>query len=218
MRSREEIKKGLEQGFYEYLKSAKGKIESEKNNAIRSGLIAAYKDTESYLENIDEVVDIAIGSATNNLISKINAAHAKESYEYDKNPKVFLTDKVVDEDKNGKRRFSSNAYGATECGILGIEPDELMIFFREPSAANDDEFRKSVNWRLGTNIPTSEELKEAQAAYDEAVESVEKAKALVTLKELKRNAGMLKNGGMYNILANDEEYQEAKAMCNSRTI
>lgn len=218
MRSREEIKKGLEKDFYEYLESAKGEIESEKNIALRRGLIAAYKAVESYLENIDEVVDIEIGSATNTLISNINAAHAKERYDYDKDPRAFLTDKVVDMDKNGNRRFSSDVYGATECGILGIEPDELMIFFREPSAANDDEFRKSVNWRLGTNIPTLEELKEAEVAYEKAAEPVEKARAFVTLKELQRNAGMLKRGGIYDILATNEAYQKAKEMCNSRTL
>ena len=84
-----------------------------------------------------------------------------------------------------------------------------------------DFFRQFVNSKCGTNIPMSGTLEQAKKEYEEALmngDEIAKDEAYVRLAEVQRDSGKLKNGADYYLLATNQQYQEAKARCSSKSL
>ena len=74
-----------------------------------------------------------------------------------------------------------------------------------------------VNVSCNTKIPMKEELDQARREYESALrdEEEKRNKALMHFREMQRDAGLLRNGGMYYPLTVDPIYQEAKKKVSS---
>ncbi len=174
---------------------------------------------ENMLRNIDEVAVMGIGSTTNSLIEQIQIAYQLYPDEYFKNPESFITNRIIGYTPDGKR-LDRTSYGQAECVELGITLNDLSFLKdrRPVDQETADILRKNVNNIFGTDIPLSGVEEQALKAYETSEDELSKADAYVRLKELQRNSGKLKNGGTYFFLADDQKYQESKAMCSGRQI
>ena len=68
-----------------------------------------------------------------------------------------------------------------------------------------------------SNIALNQELDQARREYESALrdEEEKRNKALMHFREMQRDAGLLRNGGMYYPLTVDPIYQEAKKKVSS---
>ena len=81
--------------------------------------------------------------------------------------------------------------------------------------------RQDVNEKLGTSIPMANEMHEAEVEYQAALDSGDKElenASLVHLKKVQRDSGKLRNGGKFYLLANDQQYQAAKAQTSGMSL
>ena len=163
---------------------------------------------QTYVDNIDEVVTIDIGAGVNGLIDDIQKQYkAHVSYYW------ASFEKFVDE------YLSKNYY----YNLLGMNINDLLGFEgRDPM--NDetcDFFRQFANSKCGTNIPMAGTLEQAEKEYAEAYMSGDETaidETYVHFAEVQRDSGKLKNGSDYNLLAVNQQYQEAKARCSEKNL
>ena len=174
---------------------------------------------EKMLRNIDEFAVMEIGSTTNDLIEQIQLAYQLYPDEYFKDPESFITNRIIGYTPDGKR-LDRTSYGLGQCIELGITLNDLSFLKdrRPVDQETADMLRKNVNNILGTDIPLSGVEEQALKDYESSEDELSKAEAYVRLKELQRNSGKLKNGGTYFFLADNQNYQEAKAMCSGRQL
>ena len=70
---------------------------------------------------------------------------------------------------------------------------------------------------MGTKIPMAGVEENALREWENASEE-NKEQAFVTLKEVQRDSGSLRNGNTFYTLSNNQSYQEAKAHISGRSI
>lgn len=179
-------------------------------------------DSQSYIDNIDEVAKIKIGATTNSLIKAIQTAYKIHLNEYWQDFEGFVDEHVVGMTPDGKLK-NGIYFGQSECLTLGIGVDDLSCFKGCNPMSDEvcDVFRRSINDNYGTNIPMAGVEEAALQEYEEvAFTGDEEAKdnAFTHLKEVQRDSGTLMNGGTYYLLATNQQYQEAKDRCAGRVI
>lgn len=181
----------------------------------KKALNMVIRDSQIYLDNIDEVTTINIGATTNSVINSIQTAYKHHLVDYWQDFKSFADKYIVGmtEDGNFKR---GSFFAQHECYSLGIGIKELATCFegRDPMKAEAGNlFRQLINANYGTNIPMEGVEQQALNDYGAVAfgsDPVAKDKAFVHLKEVQRDAGSLQNGGDYYLLVTNNEYQEAK--------
>ncbi len=180
------------------------------------------EECQRNLENIGEVTTIEIGANTNAIIESVQKAYQLHTIDYWKNFEKFITDYVSGLSSEGKP-VNGIYFSQSECLELGVSLNDLLCF-KGKNPMNEevgDLFRQEVNVSYGTNIPMSSVEKQALQDYEAVAfgdDEVAKAKAYMHLKEVQRDAGKLKNGGIYYTLANDLEYQKAQDLCSGRNL
>lgn len=215
MKSFEEIKVGVRMNIEDILQRYQNKITSgltdSKEAVIANNVI---KNCQTYLANLNEITMIEIGSMTNNLIQNIQTAYHLHLQEYYQDFDNFLDRYILGMTPEGKPKPGSYL-GQFECLILGFGPKELSCFRGISPLSNEsgNHLRQAVNLNCGTKIPMAEELDQARKEYESAPNDDENAKdkAFIRLREMQRDAGLLRNGGMYYPLVADKAYQEAKS-------
>ena len=181
------------------------------------------ESSKIYIDNIDEVTIIEIGSVTNSLIEAIKKAYQYHLVEYWQNFEKFMEKYIIGLTPDGKLKAGS-FFGQSQCYELGVGLKELSICFKGKNpmtAETGDLFRKLINTNYGTNIPLTGVEEAALKEYESVAfgtDTDKKDQAFICLKEIQRDAGALKNGGDYYILATNQNYQEAKARCSGRSI
>ena len=201
------------------------------NNSLNAGGLKDYEevawkrliaDCHTYVENIDEVTTISIGATTNSLINAIQKAYQFHLNDYWQDFDRFIDEYVTGLTPDGKPRNGA-FFGQSQCLLLGVGPEELSCFKGRNPMSNEtgDLFRKLINNNYGTNIPMAGVVDQARSdweavAFGDDVEA--KDRALMTLKEAQRDAGILQNGGTYYLLATDKNYQDAKSRCSGKNI
>ena len=175
-----------------------------------------------YLNNLDEMTIIEIGASTNSLIDAISRAYNDHLTDYHNNFERFMDDYIIGITEDGQLK-SGAFYAQRECAVLGITTDDLEAI--KGVAPNSEEvadiLRQDVNEKLGTSIPMANEMYEAEVEYQAALDSGDKElenAALVHLKEVQRDSGKLRNGGKFYLLANDQDYQAAKAQTSGMSL
>ena len=165
--------------------------------------------------NLDECAVIEIGNCTNTIIDVM-----KNIYEFFPDEYVEDFEGAIKRHVFGKGNSKHNIvihYGKHECDTLGIDVDDLALFKGKNPLDDEvgDSFRRIVNENYGVNIPMAGVVDDAFDYYTSIKDSgddMEILRAYVMLRELQRDAGLLKNGndGMFNLLEDDEFYQNAK--------
>lgn len=223
MKNFEEIKQNIEK---DQLKLMQRAMEKKQNGNLRSfeenAMDSIIRDCQNNLENLDEAAVINIGAQTNSLIQAIRTAYQFYLQDYYRDFPKFMNDYVAGLTPDGE--FKNGAFfGKSQCVELGIGYNDLLCFKGQNPLSADagDLFRQYVNANLGTTIPTEAESQQALKDYEAVMFSNDKvaaAKALKHLKEIQRDAGILKNGGSYNLLANDQHYQNAVNISSGKTL
>lgn len=177
---------------------------------------------QSYIENIEEVTTIEIGVETNSLITAIQNAYKIHLFDYWHNFEKFIDEYVTGLTSNGNLK-NGTYFGQRQCYTLGVGIKELMCFKGHDPMSSEtcDLFRQIVNANYGTNIPMSGVEQQALQDFESVAfkdDEMAEAQALIHLKEVQRDSGTLRNGGTYYILATDQNYQDAKAMCMGRNL
>ena len=201
-------------------------IEKLKNDDLKDFEERAYnsvvQNCQKNIENIEEVTTIEIGATTNSLIRSIQKAYQFHLEDYYQNFEGFIDDYVVGIAPDGS--LKNGAYfGQAQCFELGIGVNELLCFKgRNPMLdETGDLFRQTINANYGTNIPMASDAKQALQKYEAVAfgdDEEAKDQVFIHLKEVQRDSGILRNGGEYYILANDQAYQEAIERCSERSI
>lgn len=219
MRTYDEVQKRMKDQFLTLMQRYMKELENG-GLADTEATKRTIKAVRSYLENIDEVTAIEIGAQTNSLIEEIRKEYLLNPDYYYQNFEGFIDD-IIGLTKDGKPKPGAG-HSQEPCLLLGVGINELQLFKGESPIGNKsaDLFKQIINANYGTNIPTSSVEQQALQDY-EAIPSrdeIPKAQAYVHLSEIRRDAGKLKNGGTYNLLANNKAYQEAKAKCAGRQL
>lgn len=227
MRSFEEVKEMTKSSTMTIMARNKnrltqGKLEDWKKTVLEKSI----QDCENYIENIDEVTIMEIGAATRDLIEAIRSAYNIYLTEYYQNFERFMNEHVMGLKADGSPKEGGLSYfGQIPCWTLGININDLMCFkgHNPMSVETADMFKKTVNANFGTHIPMAIEMQQAMDDYINSSHMdnnvmVSSPKALVHLRELQRDAGTLKNGGSYHLLATDLEYQTAKQIGAERSL
>ena len=180
------------------------------------------QECQSNIKNIDEVTTIEIGAQTNLLIKAIQTAYQCHLNDYWQNFERFINDYVTGLTPDGKPK-NGLYFGQDQCLMLGVGINELLCFKgRSPmDSESGDLFRQIVNANFGTNIPMSGVVQQAIQDYEAVAfgdDEIAKAQAFTHLKEVQRDSGLLKNGGIYYTLATDQIYQDAKAICTGKKL
>ena len=186
------------------------------------GTSMAIEECKKNIANVDEVSRIEVGSVVNTLIQKIQNAYKLHLNEYWSNFNRFMEDFVIGLDREGKPR-NGIFFGQGECLELGLGLRELSCLQNQNpmDPKFGDSLRTLVNNTLGTNIPMAGVEEQALEDYNKvafSTDEVAKAEAFVHLKEVQRDAGTLRAGGIYYPLANDINYQDAKEILNEKTL
>ena len=195
MKTFEELKEELASEISHVLGNVMYEMHIGNNSdSKKTSLIMSAQNLQNYLDFIDEVTTIEIGADTNALIKNFDNS-------------------VID--------FRSGPFGVL-MNKLGLTSQDLECF-RNNILANGtaDNFRQHINANFGTNIPLSGVLEKLLENYNKALQSgndLEIAQAFVNLREAQRDAGVLSNGGVFNLLAYDKEYQHAKELSASKTL
>ena len=206
MKTFEELKEELASEISHVLGNVMYEMHMGNNSdSKKTSLIMSAQNLQNYLDFIDEVTTIEIGADTNALIKFIES----NKNEFIKN----FDNAVID--------FRSGPFGIL-MNKLGLTSQDLECF-RNNILANGtaDNFRQLINANFGTNIPLSGVLENLLENYNKALQSgndLEIAQAFVNLREAQRDAGVLSNGGVFNLLAYDKEYQHAKELSASKTL
>lgn len=223
MRTFDEIKEIMKENRLSIMQRA---MEDIKNNNLKdfekTALNMTIQKCQSNIENIEEVTTIEIGAETNSLIKAIQTAYQLHLNKYWDNFENFMDGYIIGLTPEGKPKYGTY-FGQEQCYQLGISINELLCFKgRNPmSSETEDLFRKIVNTNYGTNIPMSGVEQKALQDYDTVAfghDEIAKAQAFMHLKEIQRDSGKLKNGGLYYTLATNKDYQNAKAICTGRSL
>lgn len=188
----------------------------------REALKRTIQECQSNIENIEEVTTIEIGATTNDLIDAIQKEYQANTGEYGELFERFINSRITGLTPDGKHK-EGLYIGQSACLELGINDQDLMCLKGQipVEGKTEDIIRQLVNANYGTNIPLSGVVEQAQRDYDSVKyreDEVAKAKALMHLKEVQRDAGILRNGGAYYTLTTDQTYQDAKAICSGKTL
>lgn len=209
MRNFEEMQKHVEANLTSAMQRCMDELKKDNlTEPMKKGISVAIQDFQKYIDNIEEVTTIAIGSQTNRLIQQIQKAYRLNLKDYYNNFEKFIDEYVVKSDLGAE---------------LGVGVNELLCFKgRDPlDEKTGDLLRQIVNTNCGTNIPMSGIEEQAIKEYNSTgfTDEIASAKAFVQLKEIQRDSGTLNPGAMqYYPLATDQKYQEAKAICASKKI
>lgn len=224
MRTFEEIKetekytciRTMQKAMQELEKGGLKKFEEEANKQV-------IQNCQSKIENIDEVTTIEIGAVTNSLIESMQTAYSYHLTDYWSDFEKFIDKYVLGLTPDGKLK-DGPYFAKSQCYDLGVGINELLCFKgKDPmSGKTGDLFRQIINTNYGTNIPMSGIEEQALQDYNAVAfgdDEIAKAKAFVHLREIQRDSGSLRNGlGNYHLLANDQAYQDAKAICAGKTL
>lgn len=176
------------------------------------------QESQRNIENIDELTTIEIGAVTNSLIKAIQTAYSFHSTDYWSDFERFIDKYVSGLTPEGNQK-NGPYFAQSECYELGVGINELLCFKgKDPmSGETGDLFRQIINTNYGTNIPMSGIEQQALQDFNAVAfgdDEIAKAKAFVHLREVQRDSGKLRNGlGSYHLLATDQDYQDAKAIC-----
>ena len=220
MKSFEEIKAGVRMNIEAILQRYESKIAGGLTDSTEAAIANnVIKNCQTYLDNLNEIALIEIGFVTNSLIQAIQTAYNIHLQEYNQDIDGFMNRYITGFTPDGKPRPGS-FLGQSQCLQLGISVAELSSCFRGISPMNNEsgnKLRQMVNVSCNTKIPTKEELDQARREYESALrdEEEKRNKALMHFREMQRDAGLLRNGGMYYPLTVDPIYQEAKKKVSS---
>ena len=212
MKTFEELQEGIKTERISLIKDTmEGLEKSNLDVYTRGAMNRAIEEYKRDIDNIEEIAIIDIGAAANTFIRGMQTVYQAHSNDYFQNFEKFIDDYVIGGDLLTEARLT-----------LGVDRDELLCFKGRNPMSNEtgDLFRKIVNANFGTNIPMSNDEQEALQAY-ENVDRNDKfaaAEAFVRFKEIERDSGALKVGGHYYPLVSDEKYQEAKDICQKKSL
>lgn len=214
---KEEIKANQERIMQQAMEKIKNGNLNDWDEGVEKNIII---ERQRNIENIDEVTTIDIGAETNSLIEQIKTQYEMHLVDYYQDFERFINEYIFGLNPDGKPKDRATS-GKFLCMSLGVGANELLCFKGKNPMKGEtgDLFKQTVNHIYGTNIPMSDIENQAHQAYKEAAYSgdeLEKAQAFMHLREIQRDAGKLKNGGSYHLLAYDQLYQEAKAICTGR--
>lgn len=219
MKTFDEVKLDMSKFSTRLLTEYQGKLNqpgiSEFEQTVANKVVASL---QSNLDNIDEVTTIKIGSEVNSLIKYIQYAYSREGSDYHNQFEKFMERWVLGEyDRDGNKKPGPAAVDYVYS--LGITGEDLQCLKGTIPIEKEfgDVLRQRVNAVMGTNIPMAGVEETALREYQNASEE-NKAQAFVTLKEVQRDSGSLRNGNSYYPLANNQAYQEAKANISGRTM
>ena len=222
MKTFEEIKENIKKSKISLMQQAMQKLkQGGLKDYEKASANMMIRECQSVIENIDEAATIEIGAHTNSLIKSIGLAYTAHSNEYWQNFEEFINKYVLGLTPDGKE-IPGMYFGQSNCLALGVGIKELSCFKRISPTSKEagDLFRNVINANYGTNIPMSGIEEQAlQNYYAVAVTDViAKAQAYVHLMEVKRDSGELMSGGNYFLLATNQDYQNAKAMCTGKKL
>lgn len=223
MKTFEEIKENIKKSEISLMQQTMQKLEQgglmDYEKASANMII---RECQSVIENIDEAATIEIGAQTNSLIKSIGLAYTAHLNEYWQNFEEFINKYVLGLTPDGEK-IPGTYLGQSQCLELGVGIKELSCFkgISPTSKEAGDLFRNVINANYGTNIPMSGIEEQALQNYNAVAsgnDEIAKAQAYVHLMEVKRDSGALMNGGSYFLLATNQDYQNAKAMCTGRKL
>lgn len=223
MKTFDEIKSDLMDRYKMQLSDIQKNLDSvDISEDVKSNYARIADEILKYLDNLDEMTIIEIGASTNSLIDAISRAYNDHLTDYHNNFERFMDDYIIGITEDGQLKPGA-FYAQRECSALGITTDDLEAI--KGVAPNSEEaadiLRQDVNEKLGTSIPMANEMHEAEVEYQAALDSGDKElenAALVHLKEVQRDSGKLRNGGKFYLLANDQQYQAAKAQTSGMSL
>ena len=224
MRTYDDVKKGL---LLEKKSLMNRCIQALEKGGVKDFEVVALNsvigDCQEYIDNIDEVTTIEIGGTTNSIISGIQSAYKLYLNDYWQNFEKFADEYIIGLTPEGNFKNGS-FFAQSQCYQLGIGISELASCFKGKDPMSNeaaDDLKKLVNYSYGTNIPMAGVEQQALQEYQSVAFSFDQAakdKAFVNLKEVQRDAGSLKNGGTFYLLATNQDYQEAKARLEQKNL
>jgi hypothetical protein len=222
MKTFNDIQESVRANIISTMSDSSRKLQGESFNQANGAVAQMVVETcQGELANIDEVTTIEIGSLTNSLIGAVKKGYEFHSAEYWRDFEGFCDKYIVGLTADGGLK-EGQFLGQAQCAILGIGVHDLSCLKGSNPGSEDfgDSLRQEINQSMGTNIPMASDVRQAQEDYVSVCygqDDVAKAQAFTHLKEVKRDAGEARNGGIYYPLATDRDYQAAKAMVSGRT-